>query len=71
MNTESRQNVLVPRYPQKNEESMWKEYTWVCTCKTGRHVESLDLDLGNYQFYERNNISMIPGHVRIKSRIQL
>jgi len=44
LNIESKQNV--PGYPQKKGEGMWKEYTWVCTCKTGRHVEILDLDLG-------------------------
>lgn len=44
MKTESRQNV--PGYPQKKEEGMWKEYIWVCTSKTGKHVERLDLDLG-------------------------
>jgi hypothetical protein len=47
MNTECSQNV--PGYPQKKEEGMWKEYTWVCSCKTGRHVESLDLNLGKLQ----------------------
>ena len=45
MNTERRQNV--PGYTERKEEGMWKEYTWVCTRKTGRPVESLVLYLGN------------------------